>query len=76
MGFVHSQIYLYNKETESLLPQIHTDDAKPVDPSMKDNPFVQYLNRDAAKLSMLNLRAKATPSWSRYGARITASVGR
>lgn len=50
MGFIHSQIYLYNPEEESLLAQIQNAESSKVDLSMKDNPFVAVFESGRGKI--------------------------
>ena len=50
MGFVHSQIYLYNQEDQLLLPQIQNGASEPVPLFTKDNPFLNVFESGRGKV--------------------------
>jgi len=50
MGFVNSQIYLFNQEDQLLLPQIQNGASAQVPLSTKDNPFVNVFESGRGKV--------------------------
>lgn len=50
MGFVNSQIYLFNQEAGLLLPQIQNGGSQPLALSDKDNPFVIAFDNGRGKV--------------------------
>jgi diguanylate cyclase (GGDEF)-like protein len=61
MGFIHSEIYLYNKEESVLEPQTRDAEVDSVDISDKDNPFVEVFNSGRGKMINIEYTRKADP---------------
>jgi hypothetical protein len=50
MGFTHAQIYLLERDIGLLIPQIQDGSSKPVQLTMKENPFVSAFESGRAKI--------------------------
>ncbi len=61
MGFIHSEIYLYNKEENVLEPQTRHSVTEAVDLSDKENPFVEVFNSGRGKMINIEYSRKADP---------------
>lgn len=61
MGFIHSEIYLYNKEESVLEPQTRDSQVDSVDISDKDNPFVEVFNSGRGKMINIEYTRRADP---------------
>lgn len=61
MGFIHSEIYLYNKEESVLEPQTRDSQVDSVDISDKENPFVEVFNSGRGKMINIEFSRKADP---------------
>ena len=58
MGFIHSQIYLYNQDSGQLDPQIRDSGEQSVDLSDKDNPFVSVFESGRGKVVNMEFSRK------------------
>jgi diguanylate cyclase (GGDEF)-like protein len=61
MGFVKSQIYLFNADSGVLDPQIGDDEESAVDLSNKDNPFVAVFESGRGKVVNMEYSRKGDP---------------
>jgi len=61
MGFIHSEIYLYNKEEAVLEPQTRDSEVDSVEISDKENPFVEVFNSGRGKMINIEYSRKADP---------------
>ncbi|MDZ4832786.1 MAG: diguanylate cyclase [Candidatus Melainabacteria bacterium] len=61
MGFIHSEIYLYNKEESVLEPQTRHSVTDAVDLSDKSNPFVEVFNSGRGKMINIEFTRKPDP---------------
>jgi diguanylate cyclase (GGDEF)-like protein len=61
MGFIHFEIYLYNKEESVLEPQTRNSETEAVDISDKSNPFVEVFNSGRGKMINIEFSRKADP---------------
>ena len=61
MGFVKSQIYLFNVDSGVLDPQIGDDEESAVDLSNKDNPFVAVFESGRGKVVNMEYSRKGDP---------------
>jgi len=64
MGFVHSQIYLFNPDEGELIPQIQNGAGDPVSLTMKDNPFVSVFESGRGKVINMEFSRKGDPFFS------------
>jgi len=64
MGFVHSQIYLFNQDEVELIPQIQNGAGDPVSLTMKDNPFVSVFESGRGKVINMEYSRKGDPFFS------------
>jgi diguanylate cyclase (GGDEF)-like protein len=64
MGFVHSQIYLFNQDEVELIPQIQNGAGDPVSLSMKENPFVSVFESGRGKVINMEYSRKGDPFFS------------
>ncbi len=61
MGFIHSQIYLFNQDTGVLEPQIRADEEPSVELENKDNPFVTVFESGRGKVVNMEYSRKGDP---------------
>ncbi|MBS1993066.1 MAG: diguanylate cyclase [Cyanobacteria bacterium SZAS LIN-3] len=61
MGFIKSQIYLFNPDLVTLEPQIGEDEESAVDLSNKDNPFVAVFESGRGKVVNMEYSRKGDP---------------
>lgn len=61
MGFIHSQIYLFNQEAGVLEPQIRAEEERSVELSSKDNPFVAVFESGRGKVVNMEYSRKGDP---------------
>jgi diguanylate cyclase (GGDEF)-like protein len=61
MGFVNSQIYLFNQEERLLLPQIQNGDSAPIPLSDKDNPFVSAFESRGGRVINMEYTKRGDP---------------
>jgi diguanylate cyclase (GGDEF)-like protein len=61
MGFIHSQIYLYNQEAGVLEPQIRAEEEPYVELSNKENPFVAVFESGRGKVVNMEYSRKGDP---------------
>ena len=61
MGFIKSQIYLFNADSVILEPQIGEDEESAVDLSNKDNPFVAVFESGRGKVVNMEYSRKGDP---------------
>jgi diguanylate cyclase (GGDEF)-like protein len=61
MGFVHSQIYLYNSDERTLVPQIQNGSESFVDLSSADNPFASVFDSGHCKVINMEYSRKGDP---------------
>jgi diguanylate cyclase (GGDEF)-like protein len=61
MGFIKSQIYLYNQDSGVLEPQIGEEEEGAVDLSNKDNPFVAVFESGRGKVVNMEYSRKGDP---------------
>lgn len=61
MGFIHSEIYLFNKEESVLEPQTRHSETEAVDVSDKSNPFVEVFNSGRGKMINIEFSRKPDP---------------
>lgn len=61
MGFIHSQIYLFNQDLNLLEPQIRENEEGAMDLSNKDNPFVAVFESGRGKVVNMEYTRKGDP---------------
>lgn len=61
MGFIHSQIYLFNQDLNILEPQIRENQEGSMDLSNKDNPFVAVFESGRGKVVNMEYSRKGDP---------------
>ncbi|MDQ5934691.1 MAG: Diguanylate cyclase [Cyanobacteriota bacterium erpe_2018_sw_21hr_WHONDRS-SW48-000092_B_bin.40] len=61
MGFIHSQIYLFNQDSGVLEPQIRADKESSVELENKDNPFVAVFESGRGKVVNMEYSRKGDP---------------
>ncbi len=61
MGFIHSQIYLFNQDSGVLEPQIRADEEPSVELENKDNPFVAVFESGRGKVVNMEYSRKGDP---------------
>lgn len=61
MGFINSQIYLYNPDVNKLEPRIRESEVSAVDLTDKDNPFVSVFDSGRSKFVNMEYSRKGDP---------------